>query len=77
MSRGSYSEVQCIIGNGHMGNTPPDRMTDRKHYLLATSLAHCMNEVFVDSVEKSWDLQHHIWLAVTVLPLLAACPLSE
>ena len=41
----------------------PDRMTDRKH-LLATSLAHCMNEVFVDSVEKNWDLQHHIWLAV-------------
>ena len=31
---GLYSEVQCIIGNGHMA----DRH-DWKHYLLATSLA--------------------------------------
>ena len=35
-----YSEVQCIMGNDHMG-TPLDRQTHIpvKHYLLATSLA--------------------------------------
>ena len=39
-----YSEVQCIMGNGHMENTPPhleDRKTLHvwKHYLPAISLA--------------------------------------
>ena len=42
---GLQSEVQCILGNGHVGPLPPgqnDWLTDRhdwKHYLAATSLA--------------------------------------
>ena len=37
---GLYNEVQCIVGNGHMGkpSTPSNRTTDRdlwKHYLQA------------------------------------------
>ena len=28
-ARGLYSEVQCIMGDGHMG-IPPNRMTDRQ-----------------------------------------------
>ena len=40
--RGLYSEVQCIMANGHTGTPFPDRMMDRhdrKHYLPATLLA--------------------------------------
>ena len=39
--RGLYSEVQCIMANGHTGAPFPDRMMDRhdrKHYLPATLL---------------------------------------
>ena len=38
--RGMYSEVQHIMGNGHMGN-PVNRLTNtsKKHYLPTTSLA--------------------------------------
>ena len=37
-----YSEVQCIMGNGHMGHPPPCGQTGThqwKHYLPTTSLA--------------------------------------
>ena len=39
-----YGDVQCIVGNGHMGTRPLHRMTDgqtrldSKHYLPGTSL---------------------------------------
>ena len=55
MLRGSlYGEIECIIGNGHMG-TPSwwtNILTDThdwKHYLPATSLAGGKNEVRLHS----------------------------
>ena len=28
---GLYSEIECIMGNGHMGPPPPDRMMTDRH----------------------------------------------
>ena len=36
-----YSEVQCILGNGHMGTPFVNRQTQVKHYLPRTSLKGC------------------------------------
>ena len=43
-----YSELQCIMGNGHMETSLVDRMTDRpdwKHYIPTTSLVGSKNRV--------------------------------
>ena len=64
-----YSEVQCIIGNGHMG-PPIHRLTNRhdwKHYLPAPSLAGGKNQ--------AWDEQNrrlipYHFVSIQLCPLL-------
>ena len=56
--RGLYSEVQCMMGYGHMG-TPSPLWTDRnlwKHYLPATSLAGGNNQT---DRHRQTDTQTH------------------
>ena len=57
-----YSEVQCIMGNSHMGHstlTPVDRY-DWKHYLSATSLAGSNKEAYIFQV-----INQPPWLRLT------------
>ena len=57
---GLYSEVQCIMGDGHVGPLI-DGMTDRhnwKHYLPATSLAASNSVDLINLLpEMHWNLQ--------------------
>ena len=45
-----YSQVQCFMGNGHMGH-PQNRLTDRLRWLAQISLKHPIKPKKIPSVD--------------------------
>ena len=49
-----YSEVQCFMGNGHMGH-PQNRLSDRLRWLAQISLKHPIKPKKIPSVDGEND----------------------